>query len=171
MRLEIRSTWDGQPAESGEWVVLTLTAHADALHITVDAPLHGDPPPPGPPGPCWALWEHEVVELFIVGADDTYTEVELSPHGHHLLLRLSSVRQIAERMLPLDFHADASGGRWSGSARLPWALIPPAPHRLNAFAIHGRGADRRYLAAFPVPGEAPDFHRIHLFPTHTLPAV
>lgn len=169
MRLEIRSTWEGHPAAPGEHTSVTLAAEPDALIITVDAPLHGDPPPPGSPGPCWALWEHEVVELFIVGDDDTYTEVELSPHGHHLLLRLSGVRQIAERMLPLDFTVDTTGSRWSGTARLPWSLVPPAPRRLNAFAIHGLGEQRRYLAAFPVPGEAPDFHRIHCFPTLPLP--
>ena len=66
MRLELASTWDGQPARDSERATLTLSATPDALHIAVDAPYHGDPPPPGAPGPCWRLWEHEVVELFIV---------------------------------------------------------------------------------------------------------
>jgi hypothetical protein len=171
MRLEIRSTWDGHPAEPGEHATITLSAASDALCITVDAPLHGDPPPPGAPGPCWALWEHEVIELFIVGPNNAYTEVELSPHGHHLLLRLSGVREITERLLPLDFSAHAVGTRWSGTARLPWSLVPAAPRRLNAFAIHGLGAHRRHLAAFPVPGDVPDFHRIHCFPVRSLPEV
>ena len=169
MILEIGSTWDGVPVGSGERVVITLSADPDSLRIAVEAPLHGDPPPPGPPGPCWALWEHEVVELFIVGADDHYTEVELSPHGHHLLLRLKGTRQITERMLPLHFHAHISGLRWSGVAALPWRLIPPAPRRINAFAIHGVGEQRRYLAATPVPGPAPDFHRLECFPVLPLP--
>jgi hypothetical protein len=169
MRLEVNLTWDGQPVDASERVVIALSATPHALSIDVDAPFHGDPPPPGHPGPCWALWEHEVVELFLVGEDDHYTEVELSPHGHHLLLRLAGVRQITERLLPLDFSARIDGARWSGTAMLPWALVPPAPRRLNAFAIHGPAGQRRYLAATPVPGPVPDFHRLACFPRLPIP--
>ena len=34
----------------------------------------------------------------------------------------------------------------------------------NAFAIHGVGPQRRYLACTPVPGPQPDFHRLEVFP-------
>lgn len=30
-------------------------------------------------------------------------------------------------------------------------------------AVYGLGEGRRYLAAFPVPGSAPDFHRLEYF--------
>ncbi len=35
--------------------------------------------------------------------------------------------------------------------------------RANAYAVHGQDKGRRYLAAFPVPGETPDFHQSHYF--------
>ena len=164
MVLEIASTWDGQPAHPHERTTVTLIPTPDALQITVEAPYHGDPPPEGPPGPCWALWEREVVEVFILGPDERYTEVELSPHGHHLLLRLEGRRQIVARLLPLAFQAHIKGERWSGVAELPWTLLPPGPWRGNAYAIHGTGPARRYLAATPAPGPEPDFHRLECFP-------
>lgn len=170
MRLEIASTWDGQPAGADEIVSLTLSATPAALRVEIDAPFHGDPPPPGAPGPCWRLWEHEVVELFVVGANEHYTELELSPHGHHLLLRLEGTRQVVEKLLPLDFSAHIQHTRWQGCALLPWALLPPQPQRGNAFAIYGHGTHRRYLAASPLPGPAPDFHQLSRFPALRLPA-
>jgi len=33
----------------------------------------------------------------------------------------------------------------------------------NAYAIHGQGSERRYLAAHAVRGAAPDFHRLECF--------
>ena len=164
MRLEIGSTWDGQPIGAEESASLTLSRVGASLRIAVEAPFHNDPPPKGPPGPSWALWEREVVELFILGEHDHYTEIELSPHGHHLVLRLEGRRQIVQRLLPLEFHPHINGVRWSGVARLPWIMIPPAPRRINAYAIHGVCEARRYLAATPVPGPTPDFHRLEHFP-------
>ena len=66
-------------------VTVTVTDSPDGLRVAVDAPAHGDPPPctpeggPAPVGATWALWDHEVVELFVLGADDHYTELELGP--------------------------------------------------------------------------------------------
>jgi hypothetical protein len=56
-----------------------------------------------------------------------------------------------------------------GTAWLPRALLPPPPHRINAYSIHGAGDARRYLAWEPVPGEVPDFHRLERFVAATLP--
>jgi hypothetical protein len=50
-----------------------------------------------------------------------------------------------------------------------WDGTLPPPHRLNAFAMHGLGLRRRYLAMEPVPGEAPDFHRLEHFLPWILP--
>jgi len=167
--VEIARTWDGGAADPSEIVFLTAGLTARGFRITVDAPYHGDPPPPGPPGPTDGLWDFEVVELFVVGAADEdgrtrYTEIELSPHGHHLVLELAGERNVVRRLLPLDYRAAVDGGRWSGEAVLSRRFLPPPPYRGNAFAIHGRDAGRRYLAASPVPGEKPDFHRVSSFP-------
>ena len=161
--LAIDRTWDGQHIGDDEAVELRLSQRGDTLRVEVDAPFHGDPPPPGPPGPTWALWEHEVVELFLLGPDGRYTEIELGPGGHHLVLQLHGVRNIIARELPISFSARVSGDRWTGLALIPWALLPEGALRANATAIHGQGTARRYLAWAPMPGDKPDFHRLEYF--------
>ncbi|MFH2007090.1 MAG: hypothetical protein ABI333_10935 [bacterium] len=177
-RLVIASTWDGVALPQSERVILGLGSDGARLRITVDAPFHADPRPPHPAGPTPTLWEHEVVELFVLGtpppgAPPPYTEVELGPHGHHLVLRLGGVRQLVDELLPLDFRAevDAAGPspRWRGVALLEPTFLPPPPHRVNAYAIHGTGDGRRFLALHPVPGAQPDFHRLDRFERLRLP--
>ena len=164
MRISIAHTWDGQPLDVAERVSLDLAWVERHLIIEVDAPLGLDPVPPGPPGPLWKLWEHEVVELFLLGPNEEYTEVELGPHGHHLVLRLNGVRTIVAQELPMEFQVTRREGRWQGRASLSREWIPKTIVGFNAYAIRGTGEQRRYMAHSPVPGQAPDFHRISLFP-------
>ncbi|MEM7354605.1 MAG: hypothetical protein AAF657_27605 [Acidobacteriota bacterium] len=189
VELRVAQTWDGTAISVSEQVLWRLSRAADGLRIEVDAPFHHDPPPPGQPGPCEGLWDYEVAELFIVGrspagwsaesavgvtgpaTEPEYTELELSPHGHYLLLRLRGVRQAFERRLEMPYRARIVGHRWHGEALLPSRWLPPAPHRVNAFAIHGSGRHRRYLAMTPVPGSAPDFHRLADFKPLVLPGL
>lgn len=161
--LRIASTWNGEPAALREIATVALSARDDGLHVSIEAPLHADPPPAAPPGALWGLWEHEVVELFVLGAGDRYTEIEFGPHGHHLLLRLEGRRNVVERLLPVDARWSRTQDRWRVEAMLPAAVLPQRPWRLNAYAIHGAGVDRRYLAWAPVPGDEPDFHRLGCF--------
>jgi len=169
MRLKIDSTWDGAAIGPDEAVVLEIRRTEGGLRLALDAPFHGDPPPNVAPGPTWALWEHEVVELFILGSEERYTEIELGPHGHHLALRLEGRRNIVARELPLRFTANIQGDRWTGEAHLPFEFLPPGPHRGNATAIWGLGEGRRYLAAHPMPGPQPDFHRLDAWMPLSLP--
>src|SRR5690349_13129517 len=95
--LTIDRLWNGADASERERAAVALAWVPGGLRIDVDAPFHGDPAPPARPGPCDRLWEFEVVELFLAGAASDgspvpYTEVELSPHGHYLVLRLLGVR-------------------------------------------------------------------------------
>jgi hypothetical protein len=163
LTLCVASTWDGQPAAPSEVATITLTAGTAGLGIKVDAPFHGDPPPPTAPGPTWGLWRFEVVELFLLGDEGRYTELELGPHGHHLLLQLQGTRHTLRHSTPLAFTAQVDGDRWSGGLTLAWALLPPGPLRANAHAIHGPADGRRHLAWTPSPGDAPDFHRLDQF--------
>lgn len=160
-RLVVGAAWDGARIGADEAVTLTVDESADEWIVTVEAPFHNDPPPCAAPGPLDGLWEYEVVELFVCGDDaaPTYTEIEVGPHGHYLVLQLRGVRNVIARMLPIRYDARVRGARWSGVARIPRHLLPPPPHRINAYAIHGVGARRRYLAMNPVPGANPDFHR------------
>lgn len=169
MKLSIDRTWDGAPLPAAEVATVFLSADAGGLVVDVVAPFFGDPAPAEPPGPTWALWEHEVVELFVLGADDRYLELELGPFGHHLLLRLEGRRNIVEKLLPLDVVTTRLATHWSATARLPAGLIPAGPHRVNATAIRGVGAGRRYAVAEPMPGPQPDFHRLEAFRPVVLP--
>jgi hypothetical protein len=162
-RLEVTRTWDGAPLAPAEVATLELALDESGLAVAVDAPFHADPPPPGAPGPTAGLWEYEVVELFLLGADERYLELELSPHGHHLALVLHGRRRVERQGLPLAFATERVGARWTGRARAPLAWLPAGLAACNAYAIHGTGRARRYAAAFPVPGPEPDFHRLERF--------
>ncbi|MCO4771415.1 MAG: hypothetical protein KDA24_15375 [Deltaproteobacteria bacterium] len=164
VRLPIEMLWDGTPAPASEHASVTVIRVPDgSLVLQIDAPWHEDAPPEGEPGPTWALWEHEVVELFLLGEDEQYTEIEVGPHGHHLVLTLRGRRKVVDTLLPLDVSVSRAGGRWTATARVPKGLVPPGALRGNAYAIHGVGNARRYLAWTPVPGEEPDFHRLEYF--------
>lgn len=210
--LIIDTTWDGRPIPRHLHHILRLlrgpwdpelwfgTAPLDAvldasgdeeleigepgLYLRLEAPFYDDPQPPGPVGPTPELWNHEVVELFLVGsapdsgiegtsADDRvpYCELEMSPWGHYLFLRLEGVRQVVQEALPLPYRARRGHEIWWGEAFIPQRWLPPPPHRINAFAIHGQEGQRQYHAATAVPGVDPDFHQPEHFPSIRLPIV
>ncbi len=165
MYLDVQKTWDGVPLSPADYARFHLSIVADALVVDVAAPYHGDPVPRDRPGSTDHLWEHEVVELFLLGEDCHYLEMEFGPHGHYLVLRLHGIRQRASDPLPADFkaHIDHGRRRWSGRASVPLAYLPEGFHAANAYAIHGPKQFRHYHAAFPVPGPAPDFHQPDAF--------
>ncbi len=94
---------------------------------------------------------------MLVGADDTYLEVELSPRGRYLVLFLEGERRVVHRGVRLLYRAEIEGRRWRGEASIPIGWIPIGLDRLNAFAIHGTGQMRRHLAWRPTGGPRPDF--------------
>jgi len=163
LRIDVAHTWDGAAVGADERVGLELTLGADPWQLRVEAPYHSDPAPPEPAGSRDRLWELEVVELFLLGAGERYLEVELGPHGHYLVLELDGVRRVQRQGVAIEYRAAIQGGRWTGRARLPAELLPPGLRAWNAYAIHGQGAARRYLAAHAVRGAAPDFHRLECF--------
>lgn len=165
MRLVIDQTWDGAPLDRSERATVLVVDQGHGLRVTIEAPWHRDPPPPGPPGPTDGLWEHEVVELFVAGEGEPvpYTELEVSPYGHHLLLTFVGVREATARALPADVHVTRDRDGWRASAWIPAEHLPPRPWRVNACAIHGLGPARRYLSAVPLGGAAPDFHQPERF--------
>ena len=164
IRLPIQQTWDGQPLAPEQHATVELSLVRERLLIRIDAPLGEDPPPVGDPGPTEALWEHEVVEVFVVGPDDRYTEIEVGPWGHHLVLQLAGPRNAVARHLPLACSTRVEGPRWTAEARLDSGLLPAGPHRVNAVAIRRVGGQRLFSAWSPLPGDRPDFHQIGSFP-------
>lgn len=170
VELVVGSTWDGAPLPPDERAVVQLDARPDGLLVRGLAPWAGDPPPTTPPGPTPGLWEHEVLELFLVGDDGRYLEVELGPHGHHLVLQLADVRRPAASELPLSLRVARVGAYWLVEAHLPRFWLPRSVVRANAFHIHGPRGARAYRAATPLPGERPDFHQPTRFAPVRLPA-
>jgi len=132
--------------------------------LRIDAPFRQDPAPKDEVGPTWALWEHEVVELFLVGDGGDYLEIEVGPYGHYLILSLDKPRVISKKLLPAAVTSEISGARWTASVVFSVDLLPEQICRANAFAIHGLGPDRTYLAHSSLPAEKPDFHQPHRFP-------
>lgn len=160
-RILIHHLWDGSPAAPDEHVALDLVANppTSAWTLLIDAPFHDDPAPPDPPGHTPGLWNFEVVELFLFGADGRYLELEFGPRGHHLALELHGIRNIVREVPNIQFRSDVERRRWRGRADIDAALLPPGVARWNAHAIHGLGPARRHLSAHPAGGERPDFHR------------
>ena len=164
----IAHTWNGHPIPPTEQVRVTLNWQQESpskgLHVTIDAPYHHDPLPSSPIGSLWGLWEYEVVEVFLVDHNGHYTELEFGPHGHYLGLKLTAPRQISEKHLSLDYVATIDRNRWTGKAFIAQQYLPKKLTRLNLFAIHGSGENRRYLTWSPLPGTVPNFHQPHVFP-------
>ena len=162
MRLTVDRSWDGALAAPHECVEWDLSVDGEMLSVAVRAHDHGDSQPAVSRGSTDRLWEFEVVELFIAGPGTAYTELEFGPHGHYLVLRLDGVRRVISMHHPIDYAVQRDGAQWSGRARIPLALLPERPWRLNAYAIHG-AAPRRYLVATPMATDQPDFHRPESF--------
>lgn len=162
----ILQTWDG--IARSDLVVapyrVDYRLRAVTLQISLDAPFFGDPPPPMPVGSCEGLWNFEVVELFLAAADGCYCEIEVGPHGHYLVLCFDGYRVRRRRVDQLVLTTAVGDGRWSARAELALEHVPRPIVRANAFAIHGQGDDRDYLAAYPMRTGQPDFHRVERFP-------
>src|SRR5688500_8859238 len=120
-RLSIAQDWQGHPLAPAQHATLALRLVQRALLVTIDAPYYGDPAPAGPPGSTPRLWEHEVVDLFVAGpgpADAVpYTELELSPCGHYLVLQLAGARRIVSEGMAVRTRCRIEGKRWRGLDR------------------------------------------------------
>lgn len=175
LTLSVAHLWGGEPL-SEPHALLGLSLTSSQLNLEVSARWMRDPAPPGPPGALWGLWEREVVELFVVGAEGRYLELELSPYGHHLALSLEGVRRPARWCLPLSPHVERSRSHlsWRAFVTLPRAYLPEplieplmsttAPlYGLNAFACWGPTEQRAYALHTPLEGERPDFHQPERF--------
>jgi len=169
-RFEIRSSWDGGPLLESEaaHVTVAIDGARRCLRLRVEATDYGDPAPRAAAGSVDGLWEYEVVELFLVGEGERYLEIELGPHGHYLGLLLDGRRRIVRRHLPIGYRTERLDDRWRGEAELGLEWLPENVRSANAYGIHGVGPARRHLAAYPVPGPEPDFHRLECFAPFTI---
>lgn len=160
----ISYSWDGKPIDPSDEVHVALQQQPSGLSIEINAPYYADSAPESPPGTMWELWNHEVVEIFLVGENGEYLEAEFGPHGHHLLLWLDAPRNIVRKHLPVQYTASIQDKRWYGSIHIDSTELPPAILRWNLFSIHGQGAHRKYQCMFPLDTPKPDFHQPQRFP-------
>ena len=160
----IEHTWDGLPLAAAKKVSIHLNIQPTFASIRCRAPYYNNSAPQGPSGSLWKLWEHEVVEVFLVGENGTYTEIEFGPHGHYLILRLDGPRSIIDHGHTIEYSARIEEDIWFGTAIISTALLPTNIERINCFAIHGEAEDRTYLCHSPLPHSHPDFHQPHRFP-------
>ncbi len=161
--LSTSTTWDGKAVADSEKMQIRFCIRDQELEVGIQGPFHGDPAPSAPAGELEGLWCYEVAELFLLGADGHYLEIEIGPHGHYLIYHLIGIRQISRSITPTSCETNITGTHWQSTLTLPLSQsILPLSHA-NAYAIHGQGVKRRYLAAFSVPGENPDFHQPRYF--------
>ncbi|XP_027874291.1 UPF0462 protein C4orf33 homolog isoform X1 [Xiphophorus couchianus] len=179
MEFAIQHTWDSNPVDHDP-IRISFTDGQSGLRMEVSGPFFNDPESPaGEPGIAFpGLWNYEVVESFFLDSTkQNYLEVELCPHGQHLILLLSGVGNAFYQQLPIAFTTTKSGDRWTGEAVIPWTYFPPNVDKMNSYAIHGSGAARTYEALYPIPkadiveGQQPNFHRLEYFQNFRLQSI
>ncbi|XP_041045963.1 UPF0462 protein C4orf33 homolog isoform X1 [Carcharodon carcharias] len=179
MKFTITKTWDSSPVTHRE-ISLSLKPDDEGLLMEVEGPFFNDPSaPPGKRGkPYDQLWDFEVVEAFFLNSSkELYLEVELCPHGQHLVLLLAGKGKAWKKELDLKYDCTIHEQNWEGKALLPWSYFPPGVNKFNAYAIHGSGDNRVYEALYPIPkeqlkkGQQPDFHRLEYFKDFSLNSV
>ena len=172
--LRVRHTWSGRELPVEEQAHLQLSVTSEGLRVVVDSPWYDDPSPTCVPGLMDGLWEYEVIELFVASEahPSEYIEIELAPTGHRLGLRFQGERRRVGAPFDVALDVRCEDGRWRGDALIDRSRLPRAPWRVNAFALNGLGENRRYLMAYRLPGDAPNFHQPAHFPAWgTLPCV
>jgi hypothetical protein len=186
-KILIAKTWDGKPFKSAPMpyrigFVINMTGD---IVLEIDAPFFNDPPPPCEPGKYLDVYKHEVVEIFISAYpkddDDAqfspYLEIQIGPYGHYSMVFFLQEADFANKDTSLEVDKFAAPkintqkGRWTAELSLPSFYLPePAcgddlsiTWMMNAFAMHGSGDEREYLAHAPVPGDKPNFHQLKAF--------
>jgi hypothetical protein len=182
IHLKIDQTWHGEVLAESEQIKVVLDfLDEQRLSVHLIAPYFRNEAPPCPSGSTWGLWQYEVVEVFLIWDTHQYLEIEMGPHGHHLLLALDGIRQIKQAFIPVNYEAQILGDFWQGTlfldlakpilkdsyvSRFKWQNLKA----LNAFAIHQplkmeTAKEKRFCVAFAVAkqNEAPNFHCIDRF--------
>ena len=166
-RFQITREWNGTSIENPlHWVTVDVELTEKGLHIGVSSLCYADDVPSTVPDPekgTWGLWDYEVVELFLVDDKGHYTEIEVGPHGHHLVLQLDGPRSIVCKEIPMQWNSSIEDSRWVGTGYLERQWLPENIARVNAFAIHTINGKRRYCCYTPLPGSQPNFHQPERF--------
>ena len=168
--LKVEHLWDGSLCmDERLWAEISLVQNKEGLLITTHSPILTDQNiPEAPVGTrVEGLWNHDVVEVILVGPGHQYLEIELVAGGHFLILGFDSIRHCSNKLEFFDphlvFHQIAEKN-WKSEVLIPYKIIPENLRAINAFAF----LSGQFLAYAPVPGEKPDFHQPDHFPFFTL---
>jgi hypothetical protein len=159
MLFEVTKLYNGQPCpDANYYTQVTVERRADGLFITAQTPVFPKRHEPNtPPGRLDGLWDYDVSEIFFVGDDGKYLEVELGTRGHYLVLAFDDIRQRSNDFADADFQheyqADEHGA--TSSILIPNSALPANIVKANAFLIAGG----YFMAYSPLPGDEPDFHQ------------
>eukprot|EP01035_Chromulina_nebulosa_P017944 gene17944-23568_t len=187
IHIEVNKKWNGDDTETSPYFIeISFDLDSGELVITIDAPFHDDPIPNEieENNRCKVLYNHEVVELFIASGIfdrdsifNPYLEIEIGPHGQWYLCSFNSEANFEESndSFTIDNKPvtaiDRINKRWTGKIGIPSFLVPEplclddlsSSWMINAFAIHGTGEEREYLAYSPLIGIKPNFHQLKSF--------
>lgn len=170
LNLHINKNWDGSPCPDDRlWADVFIAQTKEGLLIRAQAPMiHEQKVPDAPIGSrVEGLWEHDVVELFLVGPGHQYLEIELGAGGHFLVLGFDSIRHKSdayESFAPVLRFEKTGEKVWKSSMTIPWKMVPENLRALNAFAIMAV----QFLAYSSVPGTEPDYHQPDRYPSASL---
>lgn len=111
------------------------------------------------------LWHKDVAELFLMGPDGRYQELNLSPRGAWWCAVFSGYRQREKAWAPpgVEVAGGRDDGRWWAELSIPLSdleVLPPgglSQARLNVAAILGPERPE-YLSFGHHQGGEPDFH-------------
>jgi hypothetical protein len=173
---KIKSSWNNKSTvPEDEYIQIRFYAPESTpngvrgVGLDIKAPFYDDPAPPGRPGRFDGLWDYEVVEVFLLGNDKKYIELEFGPHGHYLVYQLEGVRNPVNTTQGLEIYSvsrNTTAKVWHGTAFIAEDQLPEGLNSFNAYAIHGEGDARVYMALYPNEDEnaaGPDFHMLETF--------
>lgn len=167
---EVDRMWNGDPCgDESLHAEIWIMKKETGLEVRVHAPQLPNQRVPNAPHDTRVdgLWEYDAVELFFVGDDGKYTEVELGPGGNYLILSFDGVRQRSNDWEGREFDhrsSTSTPGTWQSVIQLPWDVLPGRITKMNTFL----SMDGKLLAWNAVPGSEPDFHQPDTFPEVTL---
>jgi hypothetical protein len=117
-----------------------------------------------------ALWNDDVVELFVMNTSGGYQEFNVSPAGAWWTCAFSSYRTRAfeqRAFSPLFVEAHVTAAGWGALLSVALADIsivsPISEARMHVSSILTAGEQPRYLSSSPLSDKAPDFHDEHCF--------
>lgn len=169
MKIEITKQWNGEELKRTDlFAHVELEETTNGMRFTASSPWRSDMRVPlRPSGRLDGLWDYDVVELFLVGEDGTYLEVELGAAGHYLVLAFDRVRHRSNEFIdrPFEVSHKRENGWWTASIEIPKDVLPAPIKKFNAFMIAGG----MFLAYHPTPGTEPNFHQPKSYPDYVTP--